>query len=39
MMDMLLVPEASAMCETPNRIAVRSDAPEISRDPFISKVE
>jgi hypothetical protein len=39
MMDMLLLPESSAMVGTPIRLVVRSVAPEISREAFISKVE
>jgi len=38
MMDMLLVPDASAMMESPSSV-VQSVAPEINRDLFISKVE
>jgi hypothetical protein len=39
MMDMLLLPESSAMVGTPVRLIVRLVAGEISREVFISKVE
>jgi hypothetical protein len=39
MMDMLLLPESSAMVGTPVRLVVRLVAGEISREVFISKVE